>query len=139
MIVVLIISSNSEVAPVSREAAKELDGRVIDGQIIEEVKPALRYENGATVFEITGEYEKYVCYGGNIEVEVRNNFSPFPYEIEYVIYDAEAEESKSAMMYFTNTAKNTNTEASGGGGGSIGGLGVLGLLSLAWFRQRRKI
>ena len=35
MIVVLIISSNSEVAPVSREAAKELDGRVIDGQIIE--------------------------------------------------------------------------------------------------------
>ena len=60
MIVVLIISSNSEVAPVSREAAKELDGRVIDGQIIEEVKPALRYENGATVFEITGEYEKYV-------------------------------------------------------------------------------
>ena len=86
-----------------------------------------------------GEYEKYVCYGGNIEVEVRNNFSPFPYEIEYVIYDAEAEESKSAMMYFTNTAKNTNTEASGGGGGSIGGLGVLGLLSLAWFRQRRKI
>lgn len=86
-----------------------------------------------------GEYEKYVCYGGNIEVEVRNNFSPFPYEIEYVIYDAEAEESKSAMMYFTNTAKNTNTEASGGGGGSMGGLGVLGLLSLAWFRQRRKI
>ena len=60
MIVVLIISSNSEVAPVSREAAKELDGRVIDGQIIEEVRPALRYENGATVFEITGEYEKYV-------------------------------------------------------------------------------
>ena len=47
-------------------------------------------------------------------------------------------ESKSAMMYFTNTAKNTNTEASGGGG-SIGGLGVLGLLSLAWLRQRRKI
>ncbi|MDH1407340.1 CSLREA domain-containing protein [Acinetobacter johnsonii] len=86
-----------------------------------------------------GEYEKYVCYGGNIEVEVRNNFSPFPYEIEYVIYDAEAEESKSAMMYFTNTAKNTNTEASGGGGGSMGGLGVLGLLSLAWLRQRRKI
>ena len=86
-----------------------------------------------------GEYEKYVCYGGNIEVEVRNNFSPFPYEIEYVIYDAEAEESKSAMMYFTNTAKNTNTEASGGGGGSMGGLGVLGLLSFAWFRQRRKI
>jgi hypothetical protein len=86
-----------------------------------------------------GEYEKYVCYGGNIEVEVRNNFSPFPYEIEYVIYDAEAEESKSAMMYFTNTAKNTNTEASGGGGGSMGGLGVLGLLSLVWFRQRRKI
>ena len=86
-----------------------------------------------------GEYEKYVCYGGNIEVEVRNNFSPFPYEIEYVIYDAEAEESKSAMMYFTNTAKNTNTEASGGGGGSMGSVGVLGLLSLAWFRQRRKI
>ena len=86
-----------------------------------------------------GEYEKYVCYGGNIEVEVRNNFSPFPYEIEYVTYDAEAEESKSAMIYFKNTAKNTNKESSGGGGGSIGGLGVIGLLSLVWLRQRRKI
>ena len=60
MIVVLVVSSNSEVAPVSREAAKELDGRAIDGQLIDELRPALKYENGATVLEITGEYEKYV-------------------------------------------------------------------------------
>ena len=86
-----------------------------------------------------GEFEKYVCYGGNIEVEVRNNFSPFPYEIEYVIYDAEAEESKPAKIYFSNTAKNTNTKSSGGGGGSLGGASILGLLSLVWLRQRRKI
>ena len=60
MIAVLVVSSNSEVAPVSREAAKELDGRAIDGQLIDELRPALKYENGATVLEITGEYEKYV-------------------------------------------------------------------------------
>ena len=60
MLVFLVISSTSESQPVSREAAKELDGRVIDGELIEELKPAMRVENGSTVIEISAEYEKYV-------------------------------------------------------------------------------
>lgn len=81
-----------------------------------------------------GEYEKYVCYGGNIEVEVCNNFSLFFYEIEYVIYDVEVEEFKFVMMYFMNIVKNINMEVSGGGGGLMGSVGVFGLLLLVWFR-----
>ncbi len=60
MLIFLTVSSISESRPVSAEAAKELNGRAIDGQMIDELKPALRYENGTTVFEITGECEKYV-------------------------------------------------------------------------------
>lgn len=60
MLLFLVISSISEVQPVSREAAKELDGRIIDGELIEEMKPAMKVENGSTVIEINAEYEKYV-------------------------------------------------------------------------------
>ena len=60
MLVFLVISSISEVQPVSREAAKELDGRIIDGELIEEMKPAMKVKNGSTVIEINAEYEKYV-------------------------------------------------------------------------------
>ncbi len=60
MIVFLVISSISEFQPVSREVAKELDGRAVDGQLIEELKPAMKFENGSTVLEINAEYEKYV-------------------------------------------------------------------------------
>ena len=60
MLLFLVISSISEVQPVSREAAKELDGRIIDGELIEEMKPAMKIENGSTVIEINAEYEKYV-------------------------------------------------------------------------------
>ncbi len=60
MIVFLVISSISEIQPVSREAAKELDGRAVDGQLIGELKPAMKVENGSTVIKINAEYEKYV-------------------------------------------------------------------------------
>lgn len=60
MLVFLVISSFSEVQPVSREAAKELDGRIIDNQLIEELKPAMRYEKGSTIIEINADHEKYV-------------------------------------------------------------------------------
>ena len=59
MIVFLVISSISEIQPVSREAAKELDGRAVDGQLIGELKPAMKVENGSTVIKINAEYEKY--------------------------------------------------------------------------------
>ena len=55
-----LIDELKEARPVSREAAVELNGRAIDGQLIDELKPALKYVNGTTVMEITGEYEKYV-------------------------------------------------------------------------------
>ena len=60
MIAFLVISSISEIRLVSREAEKELDGRAVDGQLIEELKPAMKVENGETVIEINEEYEKYV-------------------------------------------------------------------------------
>lgn len=46
ILVFLAVSMITGDMPVSREAAKELDGRAIDGQLIEEMKPALRYEKG---------------------------------------------------------------------------------------------
>ena len=58
MLVFLAVSSITEDLPVSRDAARELDGRTIDGQMIEEIQPMLRYKNGTTVLEITEEYEK---------------------------------------------------------------------------------
>ena len=38
MLVFLVISSISEVRPVSREAAKELDGRIIDGSVMQSLR-----------------------------------------------------------------------------------------------------
>ena len=60
MLVFLVISSLSESIPASREAERELDGRVIDGQLFEEIEPVLQYENGMTVLKITEGYEQYV-------------------------------------------------------------------------------
>ena len=60
MLIFLAVSSISEAVPVSPEAAEELNGRVIDGQMIDELAPAVRYENGQPVLEISEAYEKYV-------------------------------------------------------------------------------
>ena len=60
MLLFLAAASISEARPVSGETARELNGRAIDDQLIDELKPALKYVGGTTVMEITGEYEKYV-------------------------------------------------------------------------------
>jgi len=60
MLVLLVVSSIHEARPVSREAAGKLNGSKIDGQLLEEMQPIFQYVNGITVFEVTGEYEKYV-------------------------------------------------------------------------------
>ncbi|UIZ58459.1 GlyGly-CTERM sorting domain-containing protein [Acinetobacter sp. SCLZS86] len=83
-----------------------------------------------------GDYAREICYGGNIQVQVRNSFSPFDYELKYKIFDHELELSPEATITLENTAKNTNYEASGGGGGSLGFWGVFGLIGLAFYRQR---
>ena len=59
MLLFLAFSSVSEGTPVSREAAGQLNGRQIDGQLLEEMRPAIRYENGWSVMEISAEYEQY--------------------------------------------------------------------------------
>lgn len=83
-----------------------------------------------------GDYAREICYGGNIQVQVRNSFSPFDYELKYTIFDHELELSPEATITLENTAKNTNYEASGGGGGSLGFWGMFGLIGLAFYRQR---
>ena len=60
MLLFLAAASISEARPVSGETARELNGRAIDDQLIDELKPALKYVGGTTVMEITGEYEKDV-------------------------------------------------------------------------------
>ena len=68
MLLFLVLSSVSEQIPVSREAAGELKGRMIDGQLLDEMKPALRYENGKNTVELTEEYEKYVPVMDTLDV-----------------------------------------------------------------------
>ncbi|MCR5087966.1 MAG: hypothetical protein K6C08_00460, partial [Oscillospiraceae bacterium] len=59
LLVLFAVSSIYEARPVSREAASALNGREIDERLIDEMRPALQYVSGRTVFEGTGEYEKY--------------------------------------------------------------------------------
>lgn len=82
------------------------------------------------------QYIKDTCYGGQLYFEVKNSFSQFDYEIEYNILDAEGLKSNDAKIDLINTAKNTNTQASGGG--SVGVYGLFGLVLLAAYRSRRK-
>ena len=59
MIVFLAASSISEDQPAFRDNARELDGRTIDGSLFEEMKPALKYENGSALLQVKEGYEKY--------------------------------------------------------------------------------
>jgi hypothetical protein len=59
MLLFLAISSTVEEQPVSREAARELNGRIIDGQLFDEMKSALKYENGVALLQVKEGYEKY--------------------------------------------------------------------------------
>ena len=52
------------------------------------------------------------------------------------LLDAEGLKSNDAKIDLINTAKNTNTQASGGG--SVGVYGLFGLVLLAAYRSRRK-
>ncbi|OTG68168.1 hypothetical protein B9T25_05610 [Acinetobacter sp. ANC 4470] len=81
---------------------------------------------------------RFTCYGGQLHMQAKNNFSPFDYELSYYIYDSEGLISKQALIYLKNTAQNTSSTASGGGGGSIGVYSLLGLMGLGLYRARRK-
>ena len=59
ILVLLAISSVSENQEVTREEAKVLDGRMIDGQLFKEIEPGLRKDNGRMILQLTEGYEKY--------------------------------------------------------------------------------
>jgi hypothetical protein len=79
---------------------------------------------------------RFTCYGGQLHMQAKNNFSPFDYELNYHIYDAEGLISKQATISLKNTAQNTSSTASGGG--SLGAYSILGLMGLGLYRARRK-
>lgn len=85
-----------------------------------------------------GDYARETCYGGNIQVQVRNSFSPFDYELRYTVFDHEQALSEEATITLENTAKNTNYEASSGGGGSLGIWGLMTLLGLVGYRRHTR-
>lgn len=74
-----------------------------------------------------------ICYGGNLYIQVKNNFNPFNYQFSYVIYDAEGLKSNEATVKLINTATTTND--SRGGGGSFGILSLIGLMGLVGYRR----
>ena len=46
------------------------------------------------------------CFGGNLNIQVRNNFNPFDFTFKYYIYDAEGLISNQANVKLINTANN---------------------------------
>ena len=80
-------------------------------------------------------YLKETCYGGKITFSVKNGFSQFDYPVEYSVVDSDAIASNNAILTLKNTAKNTNSSSSGGG--SMGLFGLLTLIGLGMYRQRR--
>jgi len=79
---------------------------------------------------------RFTCYGGQLHIQVKNNFSQFNDQLTYSIYDAEGLKSDEAVIFLKNTAQNSSSTASGGG--SIGVYGILGLMGLGLYRARRK-
>lgn len=75
------------------------------------------------------------CYGGNITFTAKNNLSQFDYQATYNYFDADGGMSNTATILLKNSAKNTN--ASSSGGGAFGIWGLLGLVALGAYRQRR--
>ncbi|MBJ9986364.1 CSLREA domain-containing protein [Acinetobacter sp. S40] len=79
--------------------------------------------------------EKETCYGGNLTIQVKNNFNVFDYKFSYLIYDADETKSSETTVTLKNTASTTNNQ-SGSGGGSLGIFTVLGLIGLVLYRRR---
>ncbi len=60
ILVFLAFFSISEDQPALREAAQVLDGRTVDGTLFEELKPALKYENGLALLQVKEGCERYI-------------------------------------------------------------------------------
>ena len=59
IVVLLAVSSASQDQPASLKSAKELDGRIIDENLFDELKPALKEVNGSVILQVKEGYEKY--------------------------------------------------------------------------------
>lgn len=66
MMLMLLALSSANSQTVSRAAAEELDGKAIDARLLDEMKTAMRYENGSTEWDLTGSNEKYGAITGII-------------------------------------------------------------------------
>lgn len=76
---------------------------------------------------------KLICYGGKIQVKLKNTLDPFNYKLQYVVYDADGLKSKPAIIELKNSGSESRKS---GGGGSMGILSGLGLLGLVFYRRR---
>lgn len=79
--------------------------------------------------------QKETCYGGNLAIQVKNNFNVFDYKFSYLVYDADGTKSEETTVTLKNTAATTNNQSSSGGG-SLGIFTVLGLVGLVLYRRR---
>ncbi len=59
IVVLLAVSSASQDQPASMKSAKELDGRIVDENLFDELKPALKEGNGSVILQVKEGYEKY--------------------------------------------------------------------------------
>ncbi|NHB58475.1 CSLREA domain-containing protein [Acinetobacter sp. 194] len=77
-----------------------------------------------------------ICHGGNITLQLINTLDPFNYKVTYVVYDADGDKSAEGLISLNNTAVADNSVRKSGGG-AMGWISLIGLLSLAWARQRK--
>ncbi len=75
------------------------------------------------------------CFGGKLNIQVKNNFNPFNFTFKYVVYDAEGLSSNEATVTLVNTAN--NIDSSKGGGGSFAWWGILALASMGLYHKRQ--
>ncbi|WP_445116172.1 CSLREA domain-containing protein [Acinetobacter sp. WZC-1] len=84
---------------------------------------------------------KLTCYGGKMQLQIKNTFDPFNYNFKYYVYDAEGKVSNEATVTLNNSASAPGSPAIGGGGSVDwhGLLGLLGLMGLRRFYSRKKV
>lgn len=78
--------------------------------------------------------KKYTCYGGKMQVQIKNALDPFSYKFTYFVYDADGLVSNEATVTLNNSATAPNSVRNSGGG-SFGWLSLFGLAGLVGYRR----
>ena len=81
---------------------------------------------------------KYICYGGNVTMQLNNTLDVFSYDVKYVVYDLDGAPSAEGLVELKNTATAPGSVRNNGGGGSMGWLSLIVLIGTAAYRFRRK-